>query len=118
MTDEVFAATVRQAIDSLPNEFASQLDNVEIVIEDAARDKNILRRLARSQLLLGLYIGVPKTKRFGTFLLPDKITIYKEPILSLSSDSDDAKRRIRNTVLHEIGHHFGLTDGEMAKKHV
>ena len=53
---------------------------------------------------------MPKTKRFGTFELPDKITIYKNSILSISRDEADVRERIKSTVLHEIGHHFGLSD--------
>ncbi|HVA96699.1 MAG TPA: metallopeptidase family protein, partial [Candidatus Acidoferrales bacterium] len=87
-------------------EFLSQLDNVEIVIEDMPPDP----------ALLGLYHGVPKTGRgIGYFALPDKITIYKEPLLRISRNDEEAKENIRSTVLHEIGHHFGLSDEELYK---
>ena len=104
MTDEEFEQIVRQTIDSLPKEFLTQLDNVEIVIEDQPPNPR----------LLGLYRGVPKTNRgFGYFALPDKITIYKQPLLRISRNEEEAKKNIRNTVLHEIGHHFGLSDKEL-----
>jgi predicted Zn-dependent protease with MMP-like domain len=104
MTDEEFEQTVRQTIQSLPQEFLSQLDNVEIVIEEKPQNPS----------LLGLYHGIPKTGRgIGYFALPDKITIYKEPLLRISRNEEEAKENIHSTVLHEIGHHFGLSDEEL-----
>lgn len=104
MSDEEFQTIVRQTIQSLPKEFLTQLDNVEIVIEDLPPP-----RLP----LLGLYHGVPKTKRLSYSSLPDKITIYKIPLLQISKNEKEAKKNIRETVLHEIGHHFGLSDEEL-----
>jgi predicted Zn-dependent protease with MMP-like domain len=104
MSDEEFEAIVRQTIQSLPDEFLSQLDNVEVVIENEAPPK---------LPLLGLYRGVPKTKRVSYSALPDKITIYKQPLLQMSHDEQEAKENIKDTVLHEIGHHFGLSDEEL-----
>ena len=106
MTDGDFEQIVRQTIKSLPKKFLTQLDNVEIVIEEIPPNPS----------LLGLYRGVPKTGRgFGYFALPDKITIYKEPLLRISRNDEEAKENIRDTVLHEIGHHFGLSDEELKK---
>ncbi len=106
MTDKEFEQIVRQTIQSLPKEFLSQLDNVEIVIEDDPPP---------NLPLLGLYRGVPKTKRASYSSLPDKITIYKQPLLRYSKTEEDAKMQIKHTVLHEIGHHFGLSDEELDK---
>ena len=106
MTDYEFEQTVRLTIQSLPQEFLSQLDNVEIVIENNP---------PHNAPLLGLYRGVPKTGRYGYFALPDKITIYKTPLLRISRTKEEAQSNIRNTVLHEIGHHFGLSDEELDK---
>lgn len=105
MTDEKFEKIIRQTIQSLPEEFLSQLDNVEIVIEESPPEAT----------LLGLYRGVPKTERFSYSALPDKITIYKEPLLRISSNLEEAEKNIKDTVLHEIGHHFGLSDTELAR---
>ena len=104
MSDEEFETIVRQTIQSLPKEFLSQLDNVEVVIEDEP---------PADLPLLGLYRGVPKTKRLSYAALPDKITIYKQPLLRYATSEEDAKEQIRTTVLHEIGHHFGLSDEEL-----
>jgi predicted Zn-dependent protease with MMP-like domain len=106
MSDAEFEQIVRQTIKSLPEEFLTQLDNVEIVIEDEPPPH---------LPLLGLYHGVPKTKRLSYSALPDKITIYKMPLLQSSQNDDDARKNIRETVLHEIGHHFGLSDEELSK---
>jgi len=106
VSTEEFEKIVQEAIKSLPEEFLSQLDNVEIVIEDIP---------PYNAPLLGLYRGVPKTGRYGYFALPDKITLYKQPLLQISQNDEDAKNNIRNTVLHEIGHHFGLSDEELYK---
>jgi|SRR5579859_6738462 len=106
MSDDEFEQIVRDAIKSLPEEFLKQLDNVEVVIEEDP---------PYNAPLLGLYRGVPKTGRYGYFTLPDKITIYKNPLLQISRDEHEARMNIRNTVLHEIGHHFGLSDEELYK---
>jgi predicted Zn-dependent protease with MMP-like domain len=106
MSDEEFESIVRQTIQSLPDEFLSQLDNVEVVIDNEAPP---------DLPTLGLYRGVPKTKRVIYSALPDKITIYKKPLLQISRDEQEAKERIKDTVLHEIGHHFGLSDMELYK---
>ena len=105
MTDEDFENVVRQTIKTLPEAFLTQLDNVEIVIEEKPTNP----------ALLGLYRGVPKPDRYFYSALPDKITIYKEPLLQISRTEEEAKENIKNTVLHEIGHHFGLTDEELTK---
>ena len=111
MQDEDFETVVRQSLDELPDEFISQLDNVEVVIEDWPLDSNGNQHAQ----LLGLYHGVPKTARNNLTLLPDKITIYKGPLLLISHSVEEAKRNIKETVLHELGHHFGLSDKELAR---
>lgn len=112
MTNEDFGQIVRDTIEHLPREFKSQLDNVDIVIEDwPGEDLPVIT----PGLLLGLYQGLPKTKRFSYSLLPDKITIFKGPILHIAHDDNEAKQIIKDTVLHELGHHFGLSDEELRR---
>lgn len=106
MTDEEFEHVVAETLNELPEEFKKQLDNVEIIIENTSRNGNGL---------LGLYHGVPKTERISAFMLPDKITIFKNSILSISNDREIIKKTITETVLHEIGHHFGLSDEELER---
>lgn len=103
MNNTDFAQVVSQTLAELPEEFKSQLDNVEVVIDNETVNPS----------LLGLYHGVPKTERYSYFALPDKITIYKKAIETIATTPEEIKKEIRETVLHEIGHHFGLDDIEL-----
>ena len=116
--DEV-AGVVDQTLNELPAEFANQLENIGIVVEPwpTSAEFASIQAHPSSSLLFGLYQGVPKTVRPHNYsALPDKIIIYAGPILMVSQDLEDAKKRIKNTVLHEIGHHFGLTDEQLRKR--
>ena len=115
MKNSEFEKIIRESLDKLPDEFKSQLDNVEITVEDVPDGDDREEAGDGQGVLLGLYQGVPKNERFSYSALPDKITIYKKPILSIAKNDDDAKRIIRDTVLHELGHHFGLSDEELDK---
>lgn len=107
MTDEAFEEIVKQTITELPEEFKTQLDNVDIVIGAWPMDDH------EDADILGVYHGVPKPERDSTFTFPDKIILYKEAILAISASPEEAKKHIRDTVLHELGHHFGLEDDQM-----
>jgi predicted Zn-dependent protease with MMP-like domain len=113
---EEFQEVITRAIESLPDEFKSKLDNVDVVIEDYP-PRAVTRKLPRGRLILGLYQGVPmkrRTSRYG-LVMPDKISIYKKNIEAISSSRDEIYERIRKTLLHEIGHHFSLTDGDLRR---
>ncbi len=113
---EEFQEVITRAIESLPDEFRSKLDNVDVVIEDYP-PRAVMGELPRGGLLLGLYQGVPqkrRTSRYG-LVLPDKISIYKKNIEAISSSREEIYERIRKTLLHEIGHHFSLTDGDLRR---
>lgn len=105
MTLEEFEQLVKEALDSLPEKFAKKLDNVEVTVE-------IWPPGGR---LFGLYHGVPQTQRANyQSVLPDKIIIYAGTIVAYSGNNPDAiRQKVRDTVLHEIGHHFGMTDEEI-----
>ena len=103
MNEEEFEEIIRKTIDTLPKNFKEQLENLEIIVEDEPTDPS----------LLGLYYGVPKIARANYSSLPDKITIYRQPLLRISKDREEVENNIRKTVLHEIGHHFGLSDQEL-----
>lgn len=111
ISDEIFAAIAEEALDSLPKKYTSQMQNVAIVYEDepsqAQRKKMNLRD---NQTLFGLYEGIPLPKRGAGYnlVLPDKITIFKKPLIFASHDINDLKSRVRHTMWHEIAHHFGL----------
>jgi predicted Zn-dependent protease with MMP-like domain len=117
MEREAFEKAVTAALESLHEKFAKQLENVEVVIDEwLTREDLRSEGLRPNSLLFGLYYGVPKTKR-GVYYsaLPDKITIFAGPILAVAKDMDDAKKIIRDTVLHEIGHYFGMSDAQIRK---
>ena len=114
-----FAELVEEAVLGLPDEFAKKLENIEIVVEDRPDAETIRRmKLERGHTLLGLYHGVPRTERHETAppLYPDRITIYRRPILAICRTPDEVRAQVRETVIHEIGHHFGLSDEEMGEE--
>ena len=109
-----FRKLVREAVASIPDQFRDRVHNVEIVIETrpTARDRKAAGIGPRS-LLLGLYHGIPLTHRGENYNLvtPDTISIYQEPIELICNDDPDAIReQVRKTVLHELGHYFGISD--------
>lgn len=115
MSDEDFEKLLGEALDSLPEEFAEKLENVGVTFENWPSPRQMAKLgLGRGSLLFGLYEGIPLTKRANyTGVLPDKITIFKYPILMVSRNEEDVRRRVRRTIMHEIGHHFGLSDQDM-----
>lgn len=119
MTLEEVEDIVEEAVKDLPEEFSSKLDNVGFVVDAWPNNFEMesIKAHPTNTLLFGLYHGVPKTKRPWSYsALPDKITIFAGPILTISKNLEDAKERIKKTVLHEIGHHFGMTDLQLREK--
>jgi len=111
-----FEQIVEDAVLGLPDEFAQKLENVEIIVEDEPDADTIERmKLERGRVLLGLYHGVPRTARHESAppIYPDRITIYRLSILAVCHTPRQVRDQIRATVIHEIGHHFGLTDDDM-----
>ena len=117
MDDEKFKQLVSEALDSLPKEFAEKMNNVSVTFEDVPSEYQLRKsKLPPWALLLGLYEGVPQTKRGNYYSsLPDKITIFKNAILRVSQTEEQVRAQVRATVIHEIGHHFGLSDSDMQK---
>jgi predicted Zn-dependent protease with MMP-like domain len=94
----------QEALDSLPDGLRTRMSNVAIVVEDEPPP---------GQPLLGLYEGIPLTKRSSQYggVLPDKITIYSGPLIRLSGgDEERLRSEVKRVVLHEIAHHFGISD--------
>jgi predicted Zn-dependent protease with MMP-like domain len=107
---------VTEAVDSLPDEILDWLDNVAIVVGERPTAEQLRRAgLDGSDLLFGLYVGVPKTKRGFTHgeSVPDKIVIFREPIERVCRTPVQIRECVRTTVLHEIGHHFGMDEEEL-----
>ena len=111
-----FRRIVREAVAELPPGLLARVDNVEIVVErrPTAMDRKIAGIGPRS-LLLGLYHGVPLTARGESYnlVLPDKISIYQESIEAICETDDEMREQIRKTVLHELGHYFGIDDDRL-----
>jgi len=115
MPDDEFEGLISEALDSLPEEFAKKLNNVSVTFADEPTPYQLRKmRLPPWALMFGLYEGVPLTRRGSyTGALPDKITIFKNAILRVSNTPEDVRDQVRKTLIHEIGHHFGLTDAEL-----
>lgn len=110
---ERFEELVRQALDTLPEEIAQRIDNVDVEVEDWASPQTLTSaRVGRGRTLLGLYQGVPLTKRNSGYNMvpPDRITIFQGPLERMAADDDDLVRRVRDVVVHEVAHHFGISD--------
>ena len=111
ISDEQFSAMISQAMEELPQKYIKNLDNFAITYADTPTPEQLSKQGVREgQLLLGLYEGIPLTERGAGYslVLPDKITIFKIPILQLSHDEQDLLRRVKHTLWHEIAHHYGL----------
>jgi len=120
MDDSQFESAIVQAIKDLPQEFKDKLDNVAIVAADwpTRTQLEVLTKRGERGLLLGLYQGIPQTKRrnYGVGpTLPDKITIFKYPLLRISRSYEEAIANIKATVIHEIAHHFGMSEDDIRK---
>ncbi|MBJ58612.1 hypothetical protein CMN24_02730 [Candidatus Saccharibacteria bacterium] len=111
LSDQEFGQLISRAMDELPQEYIKGLDNVAVVYADEPdeyqKDKSGLRS---GDLLLGLYEGIPLTSRGAgyTFVLPDKITIFKLALLHISATPDDLFENVKRTLWHEIAHFYGL----------
>lgn len=112
----IFERLVAKAIESLPQEFADRLENIDIVVKDRpSSDQRSKARLRREETLLGLYEGVPQTRRGAhyTLALPDIITIFQKPIESSCVNDAEITAEIRRVIQHEIAHHFGISDDRL-----
>jgi len=111
-----FETLVAEALDSLPDYFREKLDNVEVVVETCA-DRETLRMagLQSPMELFGFYHGIPLTERSHGYnlVLPDKISIYQRPIEYVFRTPEAIRAQVRHTVLHELAHHFGISDDRL-----
>lgn len=110
MSEEDFESAVSDALERIPPDVARAMDNVAVFIED---DYVPQPGEDPDTVLLGLYEGVPLTERdawWGAGSLPDRITIYRQPILEICSSREEVIQEVAITVTHEIAHHFGISD--------
>lgn len=108
-----FEELVVKVLDELPDTVHQHLDNVEVVVEDWPSQEQFEENDLEGGTMLGLYEGVPHIDRVASYglVLPDMITIFRGPVLNEAQDTDgDVERVVRETVIHEIAHHFGISD--------
>lgn len=112
-----FEKLVTRAVESLPPRFLERLENVEVMVESAPTREDLeVAGIESGGTLFGLYQGVPQTQR-GTWygsVLPDRIVIYQRPIEAIARNRREIRKEIRITLMHEIGHHFGLGEDELS----
>ncbi len=116
MDAESFENLVADALEALPEFFQDRLDNVEVVVEEWPDRRTLLLARVRSPYgLLGFYHGVPLTERTSYYGLvaPDKISIYRRPIEAQCRTEDELRETVRRVVLHELAHHFGISDDRL-----
>ena len=118
MNEKAFERLVKEAVKEIPQEFLEKLENVTILVEDFPAHYQIEKLKERNLrgFLLGLYEGVPQIRR-GRYgiggQIPDKITIFRSPILAIARDVEHLKEIIKDTVIHEIAHHFGFSEEQI-----
>ena len=116
METEQFEELVAQVVNELPEFFQDRLDNVDVIVEEFP-DRHTMRlaRVRSPYDLLGFYHGVPLTERTTNYGLvaPDKISIYRRPIEIQCRSDEELREMIRRVVLHEIAHHFGISDNRL-----
>ena len=118
ITQERFEELVQEALDSIPNELWDMIDNLVVTVEEwPSRAQLAAAKIRPGHTLLGLYEGVPLTGRnhYYGLVSPDKITIFRGPILRHcpAGDEDAIRAQVRRTVLHEVAHHFGIDDDRL-----
>ncbi len=118
VTGEEFEELVTEAISGLPEKFKEKMENIVVVIESLPSQELLRELKIKSPYgLLGLYRGVPYTRRGIWYrnVMPDKIIIFKKPIEVRCRNKEDIKESVRRVVVHEIGHYFGLGEADLRK---
>jgi predicted Zn-dependent protease with MMP-like domain len=119
MTRETFARVVEDVLESLPAEFKQRLENVAILVEDVPatqRRRTFRKRPGPPQrLLMGVFEGVPRTQKsvFDLPMGPDRIVLYQKNIEAVCSTEAEVRKEIRLTVVHELGHYFGMDEDQL-----
>jgi predicted Zn-dependent protease with MMP-like domain len=110
-----FAEIVEEVLDSLPREFRERIRNVAVLVEDLPPDQLSRQSERPRQLLLGLFHGVPMTKKsvFDPQPGPDYVVLYQKNIEAVCSSEAEVREQIRRTVIHELGHYFGMDEVQL-----
>lgn len=115
METKEFEKLVREALGLIPPEIRRHLDNVDLVVEESPTKEQLVGSgIEKDHLLLGLYEGLPLTERsdYG-MVLPDKITIFQKSIEEICTTHEEIIKEVRETVVHELAHHFGIDDDRL-----
>lgn len=112
MTEKEFEDAVIEGMDMIPQRILDKTKNLQICIEDRpSREQLEKLKNKRGDLILGLYEGIPQTERgYYSFAFPDKITIFKKSIEKIAKDEREIKKIVKETVWHELAHHFGFSE--------
>ena len=115
MQRKQFATIVEEVLDSLPREFRKRIRNVAVLVEDLPPDQLSRQSKQPRRLLLGLYHGVPMTKKsvFDLASGPDYVVLYQKNIEAVCSNEAEVREQIRRTVIHELGHYFGMDEDQL-----
>jgi predicted Zn-dependent protease with MMP-like domain len=116
MTRERFTKLVEEALGEIPDPFRDAMHNVAVVVEDEPSPELLKQMdLEPGDSLFGLYHGIPLTERDSRYgnTLPDRISIYQVPIEEACEDEEDIRQCVAETVIHEFGHYFGLSEEEI-----
>jgi predicted Zn-dependent protease with MMP-like domain len=124
MEQERFVKLVEEALDALPARFRKRVHNLAVVVENVPPDELLRRRSRNSEttdseeaedLILGVFEGVPTTEKsvFDLPRGPDRIVLYQKNIEAVCSTEDEIREEIRLTVIHELGHYFGMTEAQL-----
>ncbi|MFC2021830.1 metallopeptidase family protein [Chloroflexota bacterium] len=116
MNQQEFAQLLAKAVEDLPQEFLTRLENVDVVVQEYPTLAQLRRTgLRRDETLLGLYEGIPQTKRGSHYgmVLPDKITIFQKPIEANCRSDAELYTEVSRVLKHEIAHHFGISDARL-----
>ena len=118
MEREHLEELVRRALATVPDEIAQRMDNVDVEVQDWPSGRQLTAaRVPAGRTLLGLYQGIPLTKRNSGYGMvpPDRITIFQGPIERTARDDDQLIDRVREVVVHEVAHHFGISDARLSE---
>ncbi len=116
MDNQKFEWLVAKALDSLPDEFHERLENIDVVVADQPTPEQLKSvRRKRGETLLGLYEGIPLTRRSRHYglVIPDKVTVFQKPVEAICKNDTQIIAEIQRVVQHEIAHHFGISDARL-----
>ena len=115
MKREEFVNVAEEALESLPEEFRSRINNVAILVEDFPPNQKPSPRGQQRRLLLGIFHGVPATKKsvFDLSVGPAHIVLYQKNIEAVCSSDAEVRQQVRQTLIHELGHYFGMTEEQL-----